>query len=289
MLKCRLLILPLQFSPRKKSIMRKFSPIIITGIAAALMLASCAKPTAADSASSTPEVPINGGSTVTTHSAGQNAADIGKEIGSVYEAYLSPHQEGGEEKDTPKSTPSQFKSTTPSRLRADRKDRGHGKISFTKDLSKAIIEVEVADVNIADVNMFHIHCGRPSMLGPIIVDFSLTTDIQKNFNDDGVLALEVTNKDIEAEIASGEGIVGAFTAGCPIAPGLKDKFTTIGGLEYLAREGDLYFNLHTTGETYYGDIRGQVRPAGSNSDPIDTKVAPADAPKPSADAPMHHH
>ena len=269
--------------------MRKFSTIVAT-FAAALLFVGCTQPTAQDqSGSAATTADSHGGTTITTQSTGQNAADIGKEIGSVYEAYLSPHQEGGEEKDTPKSTPSQFKSTTPSRLRADRKDRGHGKISFTKDLSKAIIEVEVADVNIADVNMFHIHCGRPSMLGPIIVDFALTTDIQKNFNDDGVLALEVTNKDIEAEIASGEGIVGAFTAGCPIAPGLKDKFTTIGGLEYLAREGDLYFNLNTTGETYFGDIRGQVRPMTSDTDPIDTKVAPADAPKPSADAPMHHH
>ena len=133
-------------------------------------------------------VPSGDSTTYITQSGGANEADRGKEIGFVYEAYLSPHQEGGEEKDTPKSTPAQFKSTTPSRLRADRKDRGHGKVSFTKDLSKAIIEVEVTDVNIKDVNMFHIHCGRPSMLGPIAIDFSMTTDIQKNFNDDGVLA-----------------------------------------------------------------------------------------------------
>lgn len=226
---------------------------------------------------------------MTTQSGGQNADDKGKEIGWVYEAYLSPHQEGGEEKDTPKSTPSQFKSTTPSRLRNDRKDRGHGKVSFTKDLSKAIIEVEVSDVNIADVNMFHIHCGRPSMLGPIMVDFALTTDIQKNFNDDGVLTLEITNEDIEAEIASGEGIVGAFTAGCPIVPGGKDKFTTIGGMEYLAREGDLYFNLHTTGETYFGDIRGQLHPMEADTDPIEWKVAPQDAPAPTSGGGGHHH
>ncbi|MBP6641208.1 MAG: CHRD domain-containing protein, partial [Bacteroidia bacterium] len=222
-------------------------------------------------------------------SGGANEADRGKEIGFVYEAYLSPHQEGGEEKDTPKSTPAQFKSTTPSRLRADRKDRGHGKVSFTKDLSKAIIEVEVTDVNIKDVNMFHIHCGRPSMLGPIAIDFSMTTDIQKNFNDDGVLAIEVTNKEVEAVVAAGEGLIGAITMGCPIAPGLKDKFTTIGGMQYLAEQGDLYFNLHTTGESYFGDIRGQLHRMTAETDPIEWKVAPQDAPKPSGEAGMHHH
>jgi hypothetical protein len=26
----------------------------------------------------------------------------------------------------------------------------------------------------------------------------------------------------------------------------------------IAREGELYFNLHTTSQTYFGDIRGQL-------------------------------
>jgi CHRD domain len=264
--------------------MRRNTMFLIASTLFAGLLSGCSQPaasTAADTAA---------GSTITqtSTSGGQNEADKGKEIGSIFEAYLSPQQEGGEEKDTPKSTPSQFKSTTPSKLRDERKDRGHGKVKFTKDLSKAIIEVEVSDVNIAEVNMFHIHCGRPSMLGPIGIDFSLSTDIQKNFNDDGVLAIEVTNHEIEAVVNSAKGLVGAFTMGCPIAPGLKDKFTTIGGMEYLAREGDLYFNLHTTGQSYFGDIRGQLRqidPA-QDTDAIDVKVAPKDAPKPSGEA--HH-
>jgi len=32
---------------------------------------------------------------------------------------------------------------------------------------------------------------------------------------------------------------------------------TIGGMELIARQGELYFNLHTAGQTYFGDIRGQ--------------------------------
>ncbi|MBP8073749.1 MAG: CHRD domain-containing protein [Bacteroidia bacterium] len=265
----------------KKSIVYAFGGMLMSS-----MLLGCSHSASTDAPLT---VPSGDSTTYITQSGGANEADRGKEIGFVYEAYLSPHQEGGEEKDTPKSTPAQFKSTTPSRLRADRKDRGHGKVSFTKDLSKAIIEVEVTDVNIKDVNMFHIHCGRPSMLGPIAIDFSMTTDIQKNFNDDGVLAIEVTNKEVEAVVAAGEGLIGAITMGCPIAPGLKDKFTTIGGMQYLAEQGDLYFNLHTTGESYFGDIRGQLHRMTAETDPIEWKVAPQDAPKPSGEAGMHHH
>jgi hypothetical protein len=28
----------------------------------------------------------------------------------------------------------------------------------------------------------------------------------------------------------------------------------------IAMERELYFNLHTTGQTYFGDIRGQIYP-----------------------------
>ena len=75
------------------------------------------------------------------------------------------------------------------------------------------------------------------------------------------MTLEITNADIEAVIASGEGLVGAFTAGCPIIPAnLADNFTTIGGMAYVARQGELYFNLHTAAQTFFGDIRGAFYP-----------------------------
>ena len=55
------------------------------------------------------------------------------------------------------------------------------------------------------------------------------------------------------------GMVGAFTAGCPITPSLPtDKVKTIAGMETIAREGELYFNLHTNGQMFFGDIRGQL-------------------------------
>lgn len=184
----------------------------------------------------------------------------GEKISFVYEASLSPQQEPGEEKDTPSSTPKEFRSTAPSLLRDERTSRGHGVLRFTNDLSKAYVDVKVENVNPKDVVMFHIHCGRPDQLGPILVDFAFSGDIQENLAD-GVFSVEITNAHIEKTSKSGQGIVGAFTAGCPIVPGLPDKVKTIAGMEYILQKGELYFNLHTKGQTFFGDIRGQLHRA----------------------------
>jgi hypothetical protein len=182
----------------------------------------------------------------------------GAEIGTVFEAFLSPHQEGGEEEETPGAIPAVFKSTAPSVDRNQRTSRGHGVLSFSRDLSKAYVHVAVEDVDPADIAMFHIHCGRPGQLGPILVDFSLAGNLQ-HYLDDGVLTLEITNEDIEAVVAHGDGLIGALTAGCPITMALPmDKVKTIAGMETIAREGELYFNLHTHGQMFFGDIRGQL-------------------------------
>lgn len=187
--------------------------------------------------------------------------DQGKEIGIVYEAFLSPQQEGGEEEDTPSLIPSQFRSTAPSVVRNERSSRGHGVLTFTKDLSKAFAYVAVEGVKLDEIVMFHIHCGRPGQLGPIIVDFDLAGDL-KEYMADGFLALEITNEDIVAVTDNGQGLVGAFTAGCPIVPTMPlDKVKTIAGMALIAQQGELYFNLHTAGQTFFGDIRGQLYPA----------------------------
>ncbi|MBW4520597.1 MAG: CHRD domain-containing protein [Scytolyngbya sp. HA4215-MV1] len=183
----------------------------------------------------------------------------GQDIGYVYEAFLSPHQEPGEEKDTPALTPKEFRSTAPSLLRSERKSRGHGTLRFTKDLSKAYVDVKVENVDPKEVVMFHIHCGRPDTLGPILVDFAFSGNIQENLAD-GVYSVELTNTNIENTSKSAHGLVGAYTVGCPIAPGLPDKVKTIAGMEYIAQQGQLYFNLHTKGQTYFGDMRGQIHP-----------------------------
>lgn len=184
----------------------------------------------------------------------------GSEIGFVYEAFLSPHQEGGEEEDTPALIPPQFRSTAPSVPRNQRTSRGHGAVAFTNDLSRAYVYLAIENVNVADINMLHLHCGRPGQLGPIIVDFSTGGNIQ-DYLADGMMSVEITNEDIIAVTESSEGLIGAFTAGCPIVESIPtDKAKTIGGLQYIAHQGDLYFNLHTVGQTYFGDIRGQLHP-----------------------------
>lgn len=185
----------------------------------------------------------------------------GSEIGLVYEAYLSPHQEGGEEENTPGIIPPVFRSTTPSVNRADRPSRGHSVIEFTKDLSKAYVYLAVEGVELDEINMLHLHCGRPGQLGPILVDFSMAGNVQEYLSD-GVLRLEVTNADIEAVIAHEHsmGPISQFTSGCPIFWGQPDQVVTIAGMALVAQQGELYFNLHTTGQTYFGDIRGQFYP-----------------------------
>jgi hypothetical protein len=187
----------------------------------------------------------------------------GNEIGTVVEAYLSPHQEPGEEKDTPRLVPEQFRSrpTDRSLLRADRKSFGHGRVSFTKDLSRAYVEVAVENINANDVVMFHIHCGRPDILGPIIVDFGLFGDLKAKLAD-GHFTFEVTNTEIEKTADSGHGMISVLTSGCPIIPSnpILGKVKTVAGMEYIARLGELYFNLHTKGQVFYGDVRGQLIP-----------------------------
>ena len=132
-------------------------------------------------------------------------------------------------------------------------------------LSRAYVDVKIEGVPLNDVNMFHIHCGKPGILGPILVDFALATDLQKNLAD-GTFSVEITNEHIVKTAEHGHGPIAAFTAGCVVPSaslaGLEPtKVSTVAGMAQIASEGELYFNLHTTGQTYYGDIRGQLLPA----------------------------
>ncbi|HET6763002.1 MAG TPA: CHRD domain-containing protein [Longimicrobiaceae bacterium] len=243
-------------------------------LAVVAMLWACTpadQPKSAEAAESTDAAPAAAAASTTSAApAAQLDASRGKEIGMVYEAYLSPWQEGDEESATPKSTPSQFRSTGTSLTRAQREAAGHtahGQLRFTRDLSRAYVDVQVKGVDLANVNMFHIHCGRPGILGPIVVDFSQATNVKDNLAD-GTFSVELTDGVMVKTSQSGEGAVGVATMGCVIpSPSLGSqapvKYSTIAGLARLAHDGELYFNLHTTGQTYYGDIRGQLLPAGT--------------------------
>jgi hypothetical protein len=189
----------------------------------------------------------------------------GDETGMVFEAYLSPFQEPDDEANTPTGTPKQFRSTTPSKTRAERAadgHRGHGRLRFSKDLSRVLIDVRIAGIQPETINMFHIHCGKPGILGPILVDFAVATKLQENIAD-GMFSVEIRNEHIVGTTHEGHGLTGAFTMGCVIPSptllaGKPPKVSTVAGMAQLARDGELYFNLHTTGHTYFGDIRGQI-------------------------------
>ncbi|MEM9491435.1 MAG: CHRD domain-containing protein, partial [Myxococcota bacterium] len=91
-----------------------------------------------------------------------------------------------------------------------------------------------------------------------------STDIQKNVAS-GVFSVVLLNEDLVKAANHGHGVLAAFTAGCVIpSPSLgaikPTKVSTIAGMAQIAQEGELYFNLHTTGQTYFGDIRGQLLP-----------------------------
>jgi hypothetical protein len=190
--------------------------------------------------------------------------DAGREIGRIYQAWLTPLQQGGEEADTPALVPRAFRSTAPSVSRNARQSRGHGTLAFTREQGRAYAHVKIEGVNPQDIVMFHIHCGRPGQLGPILVDFGRTPkgprDLPASFVN-GEFSAEITNEDLVAVTEHSHGIVGFLTAGCPIIPSIPvDRVKTIAGMALIAEQGELYYNLHTKGQTFYGDIRGQLTP-----------------------------
>ena len=112
-----------------------------------------------------------------------------------------------------------------------------------------------------DILMFHIHCGPPGLLGPIIVDFGESESPAKKLAN-GKMTVELTNKNITFVKDMPKGLKGlTLPESCPTEPGMPVQSKTIAALEYLARKGVLYFNLHTKAHTYYGEMRGQIYPA----------------------------
>lgn len=182
---------------------------------------------------------------------------LGATTFTVYEAFLSPQQEGDEEDAAPKNI--EPKSTPPFTPREQRKSRGHGQIRFNRELSKAFVDVEIAGLNPADITMFHIHCGPPGFLGPIVVDLGSFGDLKKALAGNK-MSVEVRNKDVKFVSMLPKAI--KLPESCPAELGIPGaQVKTIAGLELLARKGALYFNLHTKAHTFYGEMRGQIHPA----------------------------
>jgi hypothetical protein len=174
----------------------------------------------------------------------------------LYEAFMSPQQEPGEETDAPKALAKAagLQSTAASLPREQRQSRGWGQLRFTRDLSRMAVDVEWKGVNPSDVLMFHIHCGPPGVLGPIVIDFASFGALPKLLTNNK-LSVEVANKDLVYMKAMPAGLKPAPPESCPE---LSTGPLTIAGLESLARKGLLYFNLHTKANTFYGEARGQI-------------------------------
>ena len=105
--------------------------------------------------------------------------EAAKEIGFVYQAFPSPQQEGGEEEDAPDIMPEKYLPSAPSTPREERPSIAHSVLEFTNDLSRAYLHVELKNVDPEGIEMFHLHCGRPAELGPIIVDVGLMGDVSE--------------------------------------------------------------------------------------------------------------
>ena len=227
-------------------------------LASNLLLAACGAPAAV------PATPSGDDGSAPPRSAAAppvalEDASVGKTTFIVYEGYMSPPQQPGEETDAPKPVAKLIglESTAPSVPREQRKSLGHGRIRFDRSLSRAFVDVEIEGVNPADILMFHVHCGPPGVLGPIIVDFGEFGSPDKTFVN-GKLSVELSNKNITFIKDMPHGLKPALPESCPAELGFPTQTMTIAGMEYLARKGVLYFNLHTKAHTFYGEMRGQI-------------------------------
>ncbi len=175
----------------------------------------------------------------------------------TYESFLSPAQEPGEESEVPKPLEKSLGATKPSTPRAQRTSRGWGRVRFTRDFTAAFVDVEIKNVDPNDILMFHIHCGPPGGLGPVLVDLGKFGPLPQKLAA-GKLSAKLANSDLTFVSMAPKGF--KLPESCPVEIGFPTQTKTLVGMEYLARRGLLYFNLHTKAHTYYGEVRGQLYP-----------------------------
>jgi hypothetical protein len=179
------------------------------------------------------------------------AQQFGDQSFTEYEAFLHPAQE-------PDPT---LKS----------QGRAYGRLQFPRNLSAGKVEVQLSGVDAVNITAFHIHCGTPGVLGPIIVDLAQFGDLQRTLQN-GRLSATVVNQGLtfikQAPLPPKPGsgkLTLPLPEGCPSDLNIPlQQVNTIAGLEALARKGALYFNLHTKGHEFYGELRGQIYPAATS-------------------------
>jgi hypothetical protein len=158
-----------------------------------------------------------------------------------YVAYPSPQQEPG-----PPSTSTAKAIAT---------------IQFDPYLTQAQINFYLTNLDPADIAAFHLHCGLPGQLGPIVINFNQFGAFTTSFVND-VFSVTVTDADVR-EANWPPNRMGPPPACDKNAIGPAPA-TTIAGIDALARIGQLYFNVHTGSKRdatfVFGLIRGQVYP-----------------------------
>lgn len=162
-----------------------------------------------------------------------------------YEAYLHPAQELGPASGS--------------------KAKGYGRIRFPRNLSSGNVNVQIVGIAPANITAFHIHCGTPDVLGPIIVNFAQFGEFN-NTVVNGRFSASITNEKLTfvkqplppPSLSTRPTL--PLPEGCPSDLNIPVQINTIAGMEALARKGVLYFNLHTKGHEFYGEMRGQIYP-----------------------------
>lgn len=191
----------------------------------------------------------------------------------IYDSCFSPQQQPGDEKDAPPLLvkKSGLYSNGKSIPRELRKERGHGKLVFEKDLSKCYLYIYIKNLKSYNINKIHIHVGAPQVLGPVIVNVGDLIDIKKDLAS-GSVKITLRNKDIK-KFTLGESKSPKCSNSCTceqmnsiiskpfLVNGMPLESGTIASLDGLARDGLLYFNFHNDAENFYGIMRGQVHPA----------------------------
>lgn len=72
---------------------------------------------------------------------------------------------------------------------------GYGNLRFARDLSFGEIYVQIDNIDPAEIVGFHLHCGPPGFLGPILINFDQYGDFEDTISN-GQFSARVNNDDV---------------------------------------------------------------------------------------------
>lgn len=162
-----------------------------------------------------------------------------------YQAFPSPQQEPG---------PSSGETTT-----------AIGLLEFDPYLTQVQVTFYLKNLNPSQIAAFHLHCGLPGQLGPIVVNFNIFGSFTQTFSqvDSNTYLFSQTVTDADVDEANWPPSSLRPPPACAANNIGPAPATNIAGIEALARIGQLYFNVHVGNSIrqptyFFGLIRGQV-------------------------------